>query len=154
MVRINPGPVKLSFFVYLISHIFAQGNYILLILYRRGPQVNTTFLDFLLDIETWTWPRTFSCPYPFQRSTAHTDWPTIIEKVKPHLCITFICHQFAPTYGEYLLNFFFNLPFPVVTDTANAFYKTLASISESINKTTSAPSLKETTAVFCHCLSK
>lgn len=54
MVRINPGPVKLSFFVYLISQIFAQENYILPILCSRGPQVNTIFLDFPLDIETWT----------------------------------------------------------------------------------------------------
>ena len=73
MVRINPGPVKLSLFVYLISHIFAQGNYILLILYSRGPQVNTIFWDFPLDIETWTWPRTFPTFHPFHRSTAHTD---------------------------------------------------------------------------------
>ena len=73
MVRINPGPVKLSLFVYLISHIFAQGNYILLILYSRGPQVNTIFWDFPLDIETWTWPRTFPTFHPFHRSTAHTN---------------------------------------------------------------------------------
>lgn len=38
--------------VYLISHIFAQGNYILLILYSQEPQVNTIFLDFPLDPET------------------------------------------------------------------------------------------------------
>lgn len=72
MVSINPGPEKMSLFVYLISHIFAQGNYILLILYR-GRQVSAVFLGFPLDIESWTWPRTYSASYLFHRSTAHKN---------------------------------------------------------------------------------
>lgn len=52
MVSINPGPEKMSLFVYLISHIFAQGNYILLILYSGGRQVSAVFLGFPLDIES------------------------------------------------------------------------------------------------------
>lgn len=47
MVRINTVPVNLSFLVYLISHIFAQGNYILLILYSRGPQVNSQLYSWI-----------------------------------------------------------------------------------------------------------
>lgn len=45
LVRINCGTVELSFSVYLISHIFAQGNYTFLILCSQGLCVNTRFLD-------------------------------------------------------------------------------------------------------------
>lgn len=40
------GLKKKSILMYFISHIFAQGNYILLILYSRGPWVSTILLSF------------------------------------------------------------------------------------------------------------
>lgn len=90
--------------MYLISHTFAQGNYILLILYSWGLQVNSIFLDFPWDIETWTWPKTFSASYSFHRATAHTDRNSRKE----------LCNLFA--WSEHIFGrimFFLNLSYRV-----------------------------------------
>lgn len=150
MVRINPGPVKLSFFVYLISHVFAQGNYILLILYSCGPQVNTIFLD--LSLGYWymnmtqdiLWLLSFSQVHCSHR---HKQYIMGKKETRKSVCITFIHILFA--LAEYFLRELLCFSSAPTALTLTLMFKYLWMYKQN-NKSQG----KKTRSVYWHCLSK